>query len=123
MNLFKTRTGILPVFLLVASFGAAAVLKPWWDRIRRLASKDSVPLPAPAATTPTSWPASHASTWTVGPQSPVPEIKRMEIKGTAGRKLSRSARPQPLAAWRPRSHGPSLVRWSPATPGAWLKQR
>jgi hypothetical protein len=82
MNLFKTRTGILPLSLLVVSFGAAAVLKPWWDRIRRLASKDSVPVPAPS-TTPISWPASHASTWTVGPQSTVLEIRRTEIKSLA----------------------------------------
>jgi hypothetical protein len=79
MKFFKTRTGTRSLFLLVVSFGAAALLKPWWDRMRSLASNDSVPVPAPA-TTPTSWPASQASTWTVGPQSTVPEFTRTEIK-------------------------------------------
>jgi hypothetical protein len=82
MKLFKTRTGLLPLFLLVVSFGTAALLKPWWERIRGLAPKDSLPDPEPAQT-PASWPASRASTWTVGPQSRVPEITRTAIKSPA----------------------------------------
>jgi hypothetical protein len=108
MNLFKTRTGILPLSLLVVSFGAAAVLKPWWDRIRRLASKDSVPVPV-QATTPTSWPASHASTWTVGPQSTVPEITRTEIMSSA---TARSRSHSGLTATT------GAVRASPGRPAA-----
>jgi hypothetical protein len=82
MKLFKTRTGMLPLFLLVVSFGTAALLKPWWDRIRGLAPRDLLPVPEPTKT-PASWPASRASTWTVDPQSKVPEITRTEIKSPA----------------------------------------
>jgi hypothetical protein len=63
MKLFKTRTILFPVALTVGA-GAAAVLKPWWDRVREQSAQQRIPAPIATAGTPPLPPASADTTET-----------------------------------------------------------